>query len=74
MSEERKFKAVCSIVENYCVSESSQMRMDSDLTELGVNNLAITELLLEVEETFEVEFPADAYLSIRTIGDIVAYI
>ena len=50
------------------------MHMDSDLTELGVNNLAITELLLEVEETFEVEFPADAYLSIRTIGDIVAYI
>ena len=74
MSERRKFKAVCSIVERYCVSESSQMRMDSDLTELGVNNLAITELLLEVEEAFEVEFPSDAYLSIRTIGNIVAYL
>ena len=46
----------------------------SDLNDLGADSLDTVELVMELEEEFEINIPDDAAEKIQTVGDAVKYI
>ena len=42
--------------------------------DLGADSLDVVDLIMSLEEEFEVEIPDDAAKNIKTVGDIVKYI
>lgn len=42
--------------------------------DLGADSLDIVELVMAMEETFDIEIPDDDAEKIQTIGDVVAYV
>lgn len=39
--------------------------------DLGIDSLAVMEIVAEIEDRYEVSFPDDALPAIRTVGDVV---
>lgn len=46
----------------------------SIIDDLGADSLDVVDLISSVEDEFDVEIPDDKVESIKTVGDIVAYI
>lgn len=62
------------VVEQLSVDED-KVTMDASITEdLGADSLDIVDLVMAIEEEFELEIPDDAVEGIKTVGDIVKYI
>ena len=55
--------------------DEDSVSMDSVITEdFGADSLDFVDLVMTLEEEFEVEFPDDEIKNIRTVGDLVKYI
>ena len=67
ISEQVDAQAFLSILRNYVkqIGEADSLTMESNLYELGLDSMAAVNLLLELEETYEVIFP-DALLTEST--------
>ena len=53
----------------------SKVQLQSDLRkDLGLDSLAMIELLFKIEETFDLEIPNDDLSQITTVGDVIAYV
>jgi acyl carrier protein len=53
----------------------STVNLPDDLRkDLGLDSLAMIELLFKIEETFDLEIPNDDLSKITTVGDVVAYV
>ncbi len=51
------------------------MTMDSNIaTDLGADSLDVVELLIAIEDEFDVEIPDEEIENIKTVGDLVKYI
>lgn len=67
-----KVKAILS--EQFDVEEDS-ITMESSITDdLGVDSLDVVDLLMSIEDEFEVEVPDSEVENIKTVGDLVKYI
>lgn len=62
------------IVEQLDVKPEDVSDNKSFTDDLGADSLAIVELVLALEEKFEVKIPDDEVDKIKTVGDAVAYI
>lgn len=49
------------------------LRLDARLDELGIDSLAVMELLFHVEEEFGIQIPNDQ-VALETIDDVVRYV
>ena len=55
--------------------EEDQVTMDSSITEdLGADSLDVVDLVMSLEDEFDVEVPDDKVENIKSVGDIVKYI
>ena len=55
--------------------EEESISMDSNITDdLGADSLDIIDLIMSIEEEFDIEFQDDKIDSIKTVGDIVYHI
>mgnify|MGYP000645493588 FL=1 len=62
------------IVEQLDVEEDA-VTMEASITEdLGADSLDVVELVMSIEESFDVEIPDEEVENIKTVGDIVKYI
>ena len=53
----------------------SKIHLEDKLrADLGLDSLAMIELLFKVEEAFDLEIPNDDLSKITTVGDVVAYV
>jgi acyl carrier protein len=53
----------------------SKVQLQDDLKkDLGLDSLAMIELLFKIEETFDLEIPNDDLSQITTVGDVIAYV
>jgi acyl carrier protein len=53
----------------------SKIQLQSDLRkDLGLDSLAMIELLFKIEETFDLEIPNDDLSQITTVGDVITYV
>lgn len=62
------------IVEQLEVEEDA-VTMEASITDdLGADSLDVVDLVMSIEESFDVEIPDEEVENIKTVGDIVKYI
>ena len=67
-----KVKAI--LAEQFDIDEDT-LTADTDLQEdLGADSLDVVDLLMSIEDEFEVEIPDEEIENIRTLGELVTYI
>ena len=67
-----KVKAI--LAEQFDVEED-KITADTDLQEdLGADSLDVVEILMSIEDEFEVEVPDEEIENIKTVGSLVSYI
>ena len=71
-SIEQKVKAI--IAENLGVAEDEIKLTSSFIDDLGADSLDIVELVMQMEEEFEVEIPDEEAENIKTVQNAVDYI
>ncbi len=75
MSAEEIFEKVKKIiVEQLGASESSITNEASFIDDLGADSLDIVELIMALEEEFDIEIPDSDAEKVATVGDVVDYI
>ncbi len=62
------------IVEQLDVKPEDVAEAKTFQDDLGADSLAIVELVLALEERFEVKIPDDEVDKIKTVGDAIAYV
>ena len=62
------------IVEQLGVSKDEVVARASFIDDLGADSLDIVELVMSMEEEFDIEIPDEDAEKIQTIGDAVAYV
>jgi len=72
MALEERVAAI--IVEQLGISREEIKLEASFIDDLGADSLDIVELVMAMEETFDVEIPDDDAEKIQTIGDAVKYL
>ncbi len=75
MSSEEVFEKVKNIiVEQLGATESSVTMEASFIDDLGADSLDIVELIMALEEEFDIEIPDADAEKVVTVGDVVEYI
>ena len=75
MSQEEIFQKVQSIVSEQLSVDSSEVKSDSNFqNDLGADSLDTVELVMALEEAFDIEIPDEAAEGIATVGDAVKFI
>ena len=66
---------VCSIVSEQLSVEAEEVKSDSNFqNDLGADSLDTVELVMALEEVFDIEIPDEAAEGIATVGDAVKFI
>lgn len=73
-SEEVLEKVKGIIVEQLGVSENTVTMEASFIDDLGADSLDIVELVMALEEEFDIEIPDNDAEKVATVGDVVDYI
>ena len=69
------FEKVKSIVADQLDVEEEKVTAEASITEdLGDDSLDVVDLVMSIEEEFDIEIPDEAVENIKTVGDIVSYI
>jgi len=75
MSQEEIFQKVQSIVSEQLSVDSSEVKSDANFqNDLGADSLDTVELVMALEEAFDIEIPDEAAEGIATVGDAVKFI
>lgn len=62
------------LAEQFDVEEDS-IKLETDLQDdLGADSLDVVDLLMSIEDEFEIEIPDEEIENIRTVSDLVNYI
>lgn len=67
-------KVIAILAEQFDVEED-KITEDTNLQDdLGADSLDVVDLLMSIEDEFEIEIPDDEIENIKTVGSLVAYI
>ncbi len=62
------------LAEQFDIDES-EIAVETDLQDdLGADSLDVVDLLMSIEDEFEIEIPDEEIENIRTVGELVSYI
>lgn len=67
-----KVKAI--LIDQLDVEEDKVVADASVIDDLGADSLGIVDLVMALEDEFDIEIDEDKYESFKTVGDIVKYI
>lgn len=69
------FEKIKALLADQLDAEEEDMTMDTNIAkDLGADSLDVVELLMSIEDEFEVEIPDEEIENIKTIGDLTEYI
>lgn len=69
------FEKVKDILVDQLDVEEEKVTMEASITDdLGADSLDLVDLVMSLEEEFDVEIPDDQVENIKTVGDIVKYV
>ena len=75
MNEKEIFDKVQTIISEQLGVEKSQVTKDANFAnDLGADSLDVVELVMAIEEAFNIEIPDDAAEKIQTIKDAIDFI
>jgi acyl carrier protein len=69
--EERVIEIVC---EQLAVNKEQVSRDTAFIEDIGADSLDLVELIMELEQEFEIQIPDEEAEKIRTVGEAVDYI
>jgi len=67
-------KVIVIIANQFDVSEDSINESTDLRNDLGADSLDAVDLLMDIDDEFELDIPDEEIIYIRTIGDVVKYI
>ena len=69
------FEKIKTLLAEQLEVDAEEMSLDTKIAEdLGADSLDVVELLMSIEDEFEVEIPDEEIENLKTIGDVVEYI
>ena len=69
------FEKIKKILADQLDVDAEEMTADTKIADdLGADSLDVVELLMSIEDEFEVEIPDEEIENLKTIGDVVEYI
>lgn len=69
------FEKIKTILAEQLDANEDELTMDTNIAkDLGADSLDVVELLMSIEDEFEVEIPDEEIENIKTIGDLTEYI
>ena len=69
------FDKVKSIIVEQLDADEAEVTMDATIQDdLGADSLDVVDLVMSIEESFDIEIPDEEVKGIKTVGDIVKYI
>ena len=69
------FEKIRKILSEQLEIEEDDITLDSNIVEdLGADSLDLVDLVMSVEEEFEIEVPDEEIENIKTVGDVVNFI
>lgn len=69
------FDKIKDIIVDQLDIDADKVTMGASITDdLGADSLDVVDLVMSLEEEFDMEIPDDAVEGIKTVGDIVKYI
>ena len=67
-------KVIAIVSSKLNVAKEKITRESSFINDLGADSLDTVELVMEIEDTFDLSIPDDAAEKIQTVGDAIKYI
>ena len=75
MTTEDIFKTMQDLIAEQFAIDADEITMDSSFVDdLGADSLDVVDLVMALEDEFDVEIPEDQVENIKTVGDIVKFI
>ena len=69
------FEKIKELLADQLDASADDMAMETNIAgDLGADSLDVVELLMSIEDEFDVEIPDEEIENIKTIGDLVKYI
>ncbi len=69
------FEKIKAMLSEQLDADEDEMTLETNIAkDLGADSLDVVELLMSIEDEFEVEIPDEEIENIRTIGELVDYI
>lgn len=69
------FEKVREVISNVLGIEPEDITMESSFIEdLGADSLDVVELIMDLQEEFDIEIPDEEAEKVQTVGDVVDYI
>ncbi len=66
------FEKIAQMIADKIDCDVSEVKEDTKFEDLGIDSLDITEIAMDIEDEFDIEFEADP--SMKTVADLVAAI
>ncbi len=68
------FDKIRAIISEQLDIDESEITPDTTLEDLGVDSLDLVDIVMDIEDEFELEVPDDALERFTTVGDVVAFV
>ncbi|MBR6694395.1 MAG: acyl carrier protein [Clostridia bacterium] len=69
------FEKIRAILANQLDANEDDITMETDIAaDLGADSLDVVEMIMSIEDEFELEIPDENIENIKTVGDVVNYI
>ena len=69
------FEEIKKLLADQLDADEDDMTMETDIAkDLGADSLDVVELLMSIEDEFDIEIPDEEIENIKTIGELVEYI
>ncbi len=69
------FEKIKTLLAEQLDADENDMTLDTDIAkDLGADSLDVVELLMAIEDEFDIEIPDEEIENIKTIGDLAEYI
>ena len=69
------FDKIKSIIVEQLDADENDVKLESHIQDdLGADSLDVVDLVMSIEENFDIEIPDEDVENIKTVGDIVKYI
>ena len=75
LTKEQLTEEICAIIEERLGVAASEITPEKSLiSDLGADSLDSVELIMSIEQKFDISIPEDAAENIKTVGDIIDYV
>ena len=69
------FEKIADIVRHHlAIDESIAITPESSLKEMKIDSLDVVEIIMKIEDAFEIEIPDEKFKDFHNLGDIADYI